>query len=48
MAVAGSRIGASDGRIERRRRLGGLLNFYCRMAGQVLAPYVLGISRSRL
>jgi hypothetical protein len=27
------RIGASDGRIERRRRLGGLLNFYCRRAG---------------
>jgi hypothetical protein len=27
------RIGASDGRIERRRRLGGLLNFYYRRAG---------------
>jgi transposase InsO family protein len=27
------RIGASDGRIERRRRLGGLLNFYFRRAG---------------
>ncbi|MFQ5844530.1 MAG: integrase core domain-containing protein, partial [Planctomycetota bacterium] len=27
------RIGASDGHIERRRRLGGLLNFYYRRAG---------------
>jgi transposase InsO family protein len=30
---AGDRIGASDGRIERRRRLGGLLSFYYRRAG---------------